>query len=104
MTHPVGTNVNKHAKGHAGACSLVLDGNQVKARLIAERIESGVPVHVDWVRFTVNLRNAPMPSVDVLFPEEDVEPLSVWDRDERTVRIQRLRKVLRFIPDVDFSP
>ncbi len=104
MTHPVGTNVNKHAKGHAGACSLVLDGNQVKARLIAERVESGVPVHVDWVRFTCILRNAPMPSVDVLFPEEEIEPLSAWDRDARTVRIQRLRKVLRFIPDADFSP
>ncbi|SFD87107.1 replication initiation factor domain-containing protein [Paracidovorax konjaci] len=104
MSHPTGSRVDKHAKGHAGACNLVLDGNQVKARLIAERTESGVPVHVDWVRFTCHLRNAPMPSVDVLFPEEDLEPLSQWDRDQRTVRIQRLRKFLRFVPDADFSP
>lgn len=39
-------------------CSpLVLDGNEVKLRLLAERSESKTPVHIDWVRFTCLLRN-----------------------------------------------
>ena len=38
---------------------LVLDGNEVKLRLTAERTKTKQPVHVDWVRFTCNLRNAP---------------------------------------------
>jgi len=36
---------------------LVLDGSEVKLRLQAERIKSGSVVHVDWLRFTVFLRN-----------------------------------------------
>jgi len=36
---------------------LVLDGGEVKLRLLAERTESKSPVHVDWVRFTCLLRN-----------------------------------------------
>lgn len=36
---------------------LVLDGSQVKLRLQAERENHGVFVHVDWLRFTVFLRN-----------------------------------------------
>ena len=48
--------------------ALVLDGNEVKFRLEAERIHSKTPVHIDWVRFTVQRRNAPTPPVDVLFP------------------------------------
>lgn len=46
---------------------LVLDGNEVKLRLTAERRETGTPVHVDWVRFTVQLKNAPIPDVETLF-------------------------------------
>ena len=39
-------------------CSpLVLDGNEVKLRLLAERQQSKTPVHIDWVRFTCLLRN-----------------------------------------------
>lgn len=37
---------------------LVLDGSTVKLRLLAERREAADPVHVDWVRFTVQRRNA----------------------------------------------
>jgi len=36
---------------------LVLDGNEVKLRLQAERFESGSAVHVDWLRFTCLVRN-----------------------------------------------
>lgn len=48
--------------------ALVVDGEQVKLRLLAERHASQTPVHVDWVRFTALRRNAPTPSVDLLFP------------------------------------
>ena len=36
---------------------LVLDGNEVKLRLTAERLKTKQVVHVDWVRFTCKLRN-----------------------------------------------
>ena len=49
--------------------SLVLDGNQIKVRLEAERQASRSPVHVDWLRFTVQRRNV-LPSVDTLFPQQ----------------------------------
>ena len=39
--------------------TLVLDGNEIKVRLQAERIASESVVHIDWLRFTVQLRNAP---------------------------------------------
>nr|WP_315230991.1 replication initiation factor domain-containing protein [uncultured Albidiferax sp.] len=48
--------------------ALVLDGNEIKHRLEAERTRTKSPVHIDWVRFTVQRRNAPTPPVDVLFP------------------------------------
>lgn len=75
---------------------LVLDGDQVKLRLIAERTESKTPVHVDWVRFTTLLRNAPLPPVDLLFPKST----SVWDPANRQAD---LNKTLASIADPDFS-
>nr|WP_315465915.1 replication initiation factor domain-containing protein [uncultured Rhodoferax sp.] len=36
---------------------LVLDGNEVKLRLEAERVQTGNYIHVDWLRFTVLRRN-----------------------------------------------
>ncbi len=51
---------------------LVLDGNEVKLRLKAERAHARTPVHVDWVRFTVNLRHAPrLHTADSLCPSYD---------------------------------
>lgn len=47
---------------------LVVEGDTVKLRLLAERQETGNSVHVDWVRFTAMLRSAPSPTVDLLFP------------------------------------
>lgn len=54
---------------------LVLQGSEVKLRLLAERQETKSAVHLDWVRFTVIRRNAPAPSVDSLFPKG--KPLSL---------------------------
>lgn len=48
--------------------ALVVDGQQIKLRLEAERLESNTPAHVDWVRFTVLRRNVDAPSIDMLFP------------------------------------
>lgn len=77
--------------------ALVLDGNEVKLRIEAERSESKTPVHVDWVRFTCLLRNAPAPAVEDLFPICS----SVWDEVHRQEEFQ---KVLREIPDNDYTP
>lgn len=77
--------------------SLVLDGNVVKARLIAERTASQSVVHVDWLRFTVQLRNAPAPAVEDLFPKK---PSNVWDECNRMAELHRL---LATMPDADFA-
>jgi phage replication initiation protein len=50
---------------------LVLDGDTVKLRLVAERQETQNVVHVDWVRFTCALRAAPCPGAEVLFTRWD---------------------------------
>lgn len=74
---------------------LVLDGREVKLRLKAERIHTKTPVHVDWVRFTCRLRNAPLPSVEDLFPSHG--------RTFETVQRERMAKVLAEMPDPDFA-
>lgn len=49
---------------------LVLDGDTVKLRLMAERSLSVDPVHVDWLRFTVQRRNgADMGDIDALWAD-----------------------------------
>lgn len=94
--------------------ALVLDGNEVKLRLQADRIKSGGAVHIDWLRFTCELKNAPTPSVDVLFPKpvgltyQDVkEGLTEMDILYRKTVVQlrreRICKMLHDLPDQDFA-
>jgi len=76
---------------------LVLDGNEVKVRLQAERLASKTPVHVDWVRFTTSLRKAPAPAVDDLFPLPEA---NIWDQSTREARF---RQLLAELPDCDYA-
>lgn len=46
---------------------LVFEGNQIKARLLADRTAYKTPVHVDWLRFTIPYKKAPTPTADDLF-------------------------------------
>lgn len=88
----------------ASKSDLVLDGNEVKLRLKAERLKTRTPVHVDWVRFTCNLRNAPFPSVETLFPlNQDVEPVAALELDGMRERTRKLALILRELPDADFT-
>lgn len=49
---------------------LVLDGETLKLRLMAERLNTGAHVHIDWVRFTVPLGILPnAPEVETIFPD-----------------------------------
>lgn len=86
----------------AARSTLVLDGSEVKARLLAERMASKSVVHVDWVRFTCLLRNAPAPSVDDLFPSAPPGggrwAPNIWD--DRAIEV---RRILAGLPDADFS-
>lgn len=76
--------------------SLVLDGNDIKLRLEAERTASNSVVHIDWLRFTCQLRNAPAPSVDVLFPE--------WkDMDAQGIERARILRLLAEMPNDEFA-
>lgn len=73
---------------------LVLDGNTVKLRVLAEREQSGSMVHVDWVRFTAPLRHAPVPDIDILFADAK----SVHIDDPR----YRVAMSLRELRETDF--
>lgn len=88
-------------KNRAPGSALVLDGSEVKLRLLAERSESKSVVHIDWVRFTALLRNAPTPDADVLFPIK-LDP-NIYYLDELKEQAQRITKLLKAIPDEDFS-
>jgi phage replication initiation protein len=86
--------------------ALVLDGNEVKLRLEAERARTKSPVHVDWVRFTVIRRNAPFLPVDYVLPRYEG---SIWDEVRPGVtyaddlQAKKIAQVLREIPDGDFD-
>lgn len=74
---------------------LILFGREVKLRLTAERIQTKTLVHVDWVRFTCRVKNAPLPSVDDLFPMAG----QTFDSAQR----ERMAKALAEMDDPDFS-
>ncbi len=79
--------------------SLVLDGSEIKLRLEAERARTNSPVHVDWVRFTVLRRKAPIHAN--LSPDRSaVRWDSIWDDVERQSRMAAL---LLALPDCDFD-
>jgi phage replication initiation protein len=58
---------------------LVLDGGEVKFRLEAERQASSNLIHIDWLRFTVFLRNV-VPTFETL-PDWDVNASSKFERE-----------------------
>jgi len=74
--------------------SLVLDGDTIKQRLQADRLHYGAPVHIDWLRFTVRRRSAPLADVDLLFPKQD----NVWHTETRALKLSRL---IASTPDAD---
>lgn len=78
--------------------SFVLDGSDVKHRLEAERKTSGNVVHVDWVRFTTLLRNAPYIALDAMFPVH--KDTNIWSSEYRE---NELKRVLKECPDPDFA-
>lgn len=86
--------------------SLVLDGSEIKARLLAERTASQTAVHIDWLRFTCLLRNAPAPSIDDLFPLPDgpMYAPSLHDAVQLSPleRIRALKRELALLPDCDY--
>lgn len=48
---------------------VVLEGNELKLRLQAAQAQVKGYVHIDWLRFTVYRRYAPVPSEELLFPK-----------------------------------
>ncbi|MFT3717226.1 replication initiation factor domain-containing protein [Pseudorhodoferax sp.] len=78
---------------------LVLDGSEVKARLLAERSASEAPVHVDWLRFTIQRRHV-LPSAEVLFPPAAGQSGNIWDAEPR---MAKLHATLRELQGGDFA-
>ena len=76
--------------------SLVLDGSEVKLRLMAERRETKSVVHIDWVRFTTLCRNQPSVATGRVFANVDYT-----DADYRKYEFEKL---LNELPDPDFWP
>lgn len=86
---------------------LVLDGTEVKLRLQADRSKASGAVHVDWLRFTCKLKNAPWPTAEVLFPPASESVPAGYDHmyDLDVIRERRARVIalLRGLPDPDFA-
>lgn len=98
---------------------LVLDGNTIKVRLQADRQAYRAPVHVDWLRFTLPRRAAPVPSVDLLFPEPIdlaafpaprdvngnllVSAANIKGPDHNQLRAYQLHNLISSMPDTDVS-
>lgn len=89
---------------------LVLDGNTIKLRLQADRQHYRAPVHVDWLRFTLPRRAAPVPSVDLLFPvrqSRDGKPLrpasNVCGPDHNQLRALQLHNLIAAMPDCEVA-
>lgn len=82
----------------AAKSSLVLDGNEVKIRLVAERIATNAMVHIDWVRFTVSRRNVDTPGPELLFPPKAAT--NVWDEN---YRLAKLHAELASLQGADFD-
>lgn len=87
---------------------LVLDGNTIKVRLQADRQEYKAPVHVDWLRFTLPRRAAPVPSVDLLFPvfqradgsfHHFADSVDSMAQDQ--ARARRIHALISSVPDCD---
>jgi len=75
---------------------LVLDGNTIKVRLQADRQQYAAPVHVDWLRFTLPRRAAPVASADLLFPVHDNQ----WHESTRGARLSSL---IASMPDCEVA-
>lgn len=95
---------------------LVFEGREIKLRLQAEREQTGTDVHVDWLRFTVNLRHAPIPTVETLFPSAsdaqydrtgffDMRSIAELEEGKRRQQYNRVKLVneLRELDDTDYA-
>ncbi len=88
--------------------ALVLDGNEIKLRLQADRRITGSVVHIDWLRVTFQRKHAPIPTTKTLFPEPlRPDPAdytwSAHDLEMMHWRRAKLAKLLRDMPDADFA-
>ncbi len=86
---------------------LVVDGNEVKFRLEAARKKSAGVVHVDWLRFTCQFKNAPVPVAEVLFPSKVtdslLQPRSIAELEDAEWRRAKMLRILRDMPDAEFA-
>lgn len=80
---------------------LVLDGEQIKLRLEADRLNSGSMVHVDWLRFTALLRNSEPLATDFSWPKPE---RSTWlGVEKKLLSGSEFKRVLEQLPNEDYS-
>lgn len=86
---------------------LELDGDTIKLRLMANRQSYTGAVHVDWLRCTFLVRNAPVPQGDNLFPvlEHDAHgiPLKAFAEFPESFLPDPVRRarIMQLLADVD---
>lgn len=85
------------------ANSLLLDGDTVKLRLLAERSDTGSAVHIDWLRFTCQVRNSPLPPVGRLFFIPPFSEPKYANEVEANESFARIVRVLHDLPNPDRS-
>lgn len=96
--------------------ALVLEGREIKLRLQADQAKNTEAVHIDWLRFTVQRKNAPIPDLSNVFADAswgadyesvsrgwDSEHVQLRDKQRLTVR-NRICLLLRDLPDSDYAP
>lgn len=94
---------------------VLVNNREIKVRLHAAKVEEWSYIHIDWLRFTVNRRHAPVPSVELLFPEPDgsidyMAERDGWSDNRRAAahaevkhRRQRVVSLLKDLPDPDYQ-
>lgn len=68
---------------------LVMEGNRIKARLLADRAATGGPVHVDWLRFTFDYKKVKISYDDIFNVQLNVQErceLPEYDREALNAR------------------
>ncbi|MFE1573936.1 replication initiation factor domain-containing protein [Comamonas odontotermitis] len=86
-----------------------MEGSEIKLRLLSERTASTDAVHVDWLSFTVYLRHAPIPDVEVLFPlpqridTDYFDDATPYMKERAFYGRFRVANQLKQLPDPDFA-
>lgn len=94
---------------------VLVNNHEIKVRLHAAKVQEWSYIHIDWLRFTVNRRHAPIPTVELLFPQpvsayDYIAEKDGWSEAQKAdasahikARRQQIVNWLRDMPDPDYQ-